>query len=61
MENVKYNVVRKFTKEYVRGVGVSSEIVFKNLTLDEANACKDEYNMNWMDACTDYYYVECAK
>ena len=54
----KYNVVKKFTNEYVRGMGVKSEIVDFNLTWDNAVQVKDMHNLYHLDDTTECYTIE---
>jgi hypothetical protein len=56
--DVKYNVVKKFTTEYKMGMGMSKEIVLYNLTWDEANILKDSMNLYQLDETVDCYYIE---
>lgn len=57
----KYDVVRKFVKEYARGMGIRCEIVVFDLTWEEAEIQKDNMNMYHLDDCTDYFYIEASK
>ena len=56
----RYDVVRKFVKEYAVGMGRSKERVMYDLSWDEAEAHKDSMNMYHLDDCTEYFYIESA-
>jgi hypothetical protein len=53
-----YDVVRKFTSEYARGMGIRYERVLFNLTWEEAELQKDLMNLYHGDDCTEYFYIE---
>ena len=54
----RYDVIRKFTKEYGIGMGIYKEIEISNLSWDEAEAHKDMLNLYHLDETTEYYYTE---
>jgi uncharacterized protein (DUF3820 family) len=56
----RYDVVRKFVKEYAIGMGRSKERVMYDLSWDEAEAHKNNMNMYQLDDCTEYFYIESA-
>ena len=56
----RYDVVKKFVKEYAIGMGISKERVMYDLTWDEAEQHKNDMNMCHLDDCTEYFYIESA-
>ncbi len=58
--NGKYDVVKKFTNEYKRGMGVAEEIVEYNLSWEQAVGLKDTYNLNYLDDTTECYYIKAS-
>jgi hypothetical protein len=52
-----YDIIRKYVREYARGMGKSKEIEMTNLTWEQANQYKDDLNMYHLDETTDYYYI----
>lgn len=58
---VRYDVVRKFVKEYAIGMGQRYEIVDFNLTWEQANIVKDNMNLSQIDDLTEYFYIEPSK
>ena len=58
--NGKYNVVKKYTNEYVRGMGVKTEITDYNLSWEDATMIKDNNNLYFLDDCTECYYIEAS-
>ncbi len=57
----RYDVVRKFTSEYARGMGRRYERVVLNLTWEHAEIEKDSMNLCRLDDCTDYFFIEPSK
>ena len=57
----RYNVVRKFTNEYAKGMGIRYERVAFNLSLADADKEKENMNLYHLDDCTDYFFVELSK
>lgn len=57
----RYDVVRKFVKEYAIGMGQRYERVEFNLTWEQANIVKDNMNLSQIDDLTDYFYIEPSK
>ena len=57
----KYDVVRKFVREYAIGMGIYKEIVIHNLTWNDAEQEKNNMNLNHLDDCTEYFYIENSK
>jgi hypothetical protein len=57
-KQARYDVVKKFTSEYRRGMGMSKEIVMYNLTWEEANIQKDMMNMYHLDDTVACFYIE---
>jgi hypothetical protein len=57
----RYNVVRKFTSEYAKGMGIRYERVAFNLSLADADNEKENMNLYHLDDCTDYFFVELSK
>ena len=56
--NGNYNVVKKYTNEYARGMGVKTEIIDYNLSWEDATMIKDSKNLYFLDDCTECYYIE---
>ena len=54
----KYKLVRKFVAEYRLGMGRAKEVIFENLSWQQANEYKDMYNLSYLDDLTDYFYIE---
>jgi hypothetical protein len=61
MENnsneARYDVVRKFVREYARGTGRQYEVVIVDLCFQEAEVHKDSMNIYEIDDATDYFFV----
>ena len=57
----RYDVVRKFTSEYARGMGRRYERVVLNLTWEQAEIEKNNMNMYHLDDCTDCFYIEASR
>jgi hypothetical protein len=55
--NIKYDIIKKYVKEYAIGMGKSKDIEMTGLTWEEANEYKDNLNMYHIDDITDYYYI----
>jgi len=60
-KETRYDVVKKFTNEYRRGMGISTEIVLHDLTWDKANIHKDIMNMYHLDDTTACFYIESSR
>jgi hypothetical protein len=60
-KQARYDVVKKFTSEYRRGMGMSKEIVMDNLTWEEANIQKDMMNMYHLDDTVACFYIESSR
>lgn len=58
--NGKYNVVKKFTNEYKRGMGVAEEIVEYNLSWEDATMLKDTNNLYQLDDTAECYYIKAS-
>ena len=56
-QEAKYDIVRKYVKEYALGMCKSYEIEITNLTWDEAQVQKDMLNIYHLDDITDYFYI----
>ena len=61
LKTARYEVVRKFVNEYVRGMGVRHETVAANLSYFEANELKSNMNIYHLDDVTDYFFVQQTK
>jgi hypothetical protein len=59
-QEAKYDIVRKYVKEYALGMCKSYEIEMTNLTWDEANQYKDDLNLYHLDDITDYFYINAS-
>jgi len=57
-KETRYDIVKKFTSEYRRGMGISKEIVMDNLSWEEANIQKDMMNMYHLDDTVACFYIE---
>jgi hypothetical protein len=53
----RYDVVRKFVREYARGMGVQYEVVIVDLCFQEAEVHKDMMNIYELDDTTDYFFT----
>jgi hypothetical protein len=54
----KYDIVRKFVTEYAMGMGKRYERVLFNLTWQDAETLKEQYNLYHLDDCTAYFFIE---
>ncbi len=59
-QEAKYDIIRKYVKEYALGMGKYKEIEMTNLTWDEANQYKDDLNLYHLDDTTDYFYINAS-
>jgi uncharacterized protein (DUF3820 family) len=55
--NCKYDIVRKFVKEYAIGMGLKCEIEESGLSWEVAEEKKNLLNLYHIDDVTDYYYI----
>ena len=60
-EPPKYNVIRKFVRDYVRGMGVKYEVMQYDLTWEEAQIQAEILNLCEMNDLTECYYIEASK
>lgn len=60
-KEAKYDIVRKYVKEYALGMGKFYEIEMTNLTWEQANQYKDDLNLYHLDDITDYFYINASK
>jgi hypothetical protein len=59
-QEAKYDIVRKYVKEYALGMCKSYEIEMTNLTWEQANQYKDDLNLYHLDDITDYFYINAS-
>jgi hypothetical protein len=59
-QEAKYDIIRKYVKEYALGMGKSKEIEMINLTWEQANQYKDDLNLYHLDDITDYFYINAS-
>lgn len=57
----RYDVVKAFTSEYKRGMGVSKETVMHDLSWEEANIQKDMMNAYHLDDTIRCFYIESSR
>ena len=56
-KEARYDIVRKFVKEYAIGMGKQYEIEEYNLSWEVAEEKKNLLNLYQLDDITDYYYI----
>lgn len=57
---IKYDIIRKYIREYAIGMGKSKDIEMTGLTWEEANQYKDDLNLYHLDDTTDYFYINAS-
>jgi hypothetical protein len=60
MNEAKYNVVRKFVREYANATGRTYEIVYEGKVFEDAERLAAGLNVSAMDDYTDVYVVRPA-
>jgi hypothetical protein len=61
VKEARYDVGKLFTTEYRIGMGMSKEIVFDNLSWEEASTQKDLMNMYHLDDTIQHFYIETSR
>lgn len=54
---VKYDIIRKYVKDYANAMTKQYDIEMSNLTWEEAQIHKDNLNIYHLDDITEYFYI----